>query len=122
MEHNIYKDIALRIAQLRTQKNLSQNQVAKYLGIAQTTYSSYENGHRKIPLEALNALAYFYEVSPTYLFRGTEDYLSEPKDYKKKILHYYSALNDLGRKKSVEYMEDLAHLKKYTSFPKKSPY
>ena len=52
---------------MREDADLSQKQIAAYLGIAQTVYSRYERGFQTIPLEHLIALADYYHVSLDYL-------------------------------------------------------
>ena len=54
MKQELYQEIGLRVAQLRNEHNLSQADIAKRFHIGQTTYSSYENGTRKIPLDLVN--------------------------------------------------------------------
>ena len=56
-----------RLRDMREDADLSQKQIAEYLGIAQTVYSRYERGYQTIPLELLMALADYYQVSLDYL-------------------------------------------------------
>ena len=56
-----------RIRDMREDSDLSQKQIAEYLGIAQTVYSRYERGYQTIPLEHLIALADYYHVSLDFL-------------------------------------------------------
>ena len=56
-----------RIHALREDTDTKQATLAKYLGVTQTTYSKYELGKIKIPIEALIKLADFYHVSLDYL-------------------------------------------------------
>ena len=56
-----------RMRHLREDHDLSQQQVAQYLGIAQTTYSQYELGKRSIPVEYLIELCKFYRVTSDYM-------------------------------------------------------
>ena len=111
----LYQKIGLRLAQLRLEHGYSQADIAKEFHIGQTTYSSYENGTRKIPLDLVDHLAYFYNVSLTYLFRGNEDSKEDAAQQKKRLLQYFSTLNAAGRAKSIEYVMDLSHLKKYSA-------
>lgn len=62
---------------LREDKDLSQAQVAVFLGIHQTTYSDYELGNINIPIETLKQLADFYHTSIDYLV----DYTNDPTPY-----------------------------------------
>ncbi len=56
-----------RIRDMREDFDLSQKQIAEYLGIAQTVYSRYERGFQTIPLEHLISLADYYQVSLDFL-------------------------------------------------------
>ena len=56
-----------RMRGLREDNDLSQREVAKMLGVAQTTYSQYELYKRPMPIEYLVALCKFYHVSADYM-------------------------------------------------------
>ncbi len=56
-----------RIGELRIDRDIKQIEVAKYLGVEQGTYSGYENGRIKIPVEKVVMLAKFYHVTTDYL-------------------------------------------------------
>lgn len=61
-----------RIRDLRTDRDLNQQQVADYLGMSQTGYSKYEVGTNDIPTPILIKLARFYNVSIDYLLGETD--------------------------------------------------
>lgn len=61
-----------RLKQLRTAKHLTQLDAAKHLGIAKTTYASYEQGRREPDNKMLAKLANFFDVSLDYLLGNTE--------------------------------------------------
>ena len=56
-----------RIKALREDKDLKQATVAKYLSIAQNTYSQYENGKREIPISILIKICRYFDVSSDYI-------------------------------------------------------
>ena len=56
-----------RIKELREDTDTPQKAVAAYLGIKQNTYSDYENGKIRMPLEVFFKLADYYKVSLDYL-------------------------------------------------------
>lgn len=56
-----------RIKELRNDHDLNQTQVARALHVAQTTYSDYEKGKVRIPVECLIQLARFYNVDMNYI-------------------------------------------------------
>lgn len=61
-----------RIRDMREDSDLSQKQIAAFLGIAQTVYSRYERGYQTIPLEHLIALADYYHVSLDFMTGRTQ--------------------------------------------------
>lgn len=61
-----------RIRDLREDHDLSQEQLAEYLHISQSTYSRYESGYLDIPSAVLIALSQFYKVSVDYLLGLTD--------------------------------------------------
>lgn len=56
-----------KITELRKNKGLTQNEMAKILGVARTTYSSYEQNRRVPDTEIQNKIADFYNVTLDYL-------------------------------------------------------
>lgn len=56
-----------RIKELRNDNDLNQTQVAQSIHVAQTTYSDYEKGKVRIPVEALIELARLYDVDMNYI-------------------------------------------------------
>ena len=55
-----------RIREIREDNSLSQQRVADLLHIGQRTYSDYESGKTRIPVDNLLILAKFYNVSMDY--------------------------------------------------------
>ena len=62
-----------RIRDLREDRDLTQTQVAKMLGMSQTGYSKYETGENDIPTPILIKLARFYDTSIDYLLSQTDE-------------------------------------------------
>ncbi len=56
-----------RIKGLREDNDLTQTQIAKIINVAQTTYSDYEKGKVRIPIDILIELAKFYNVDMNYI-------------------------------------------------------
>ena len=59
-----YREI---IRDIRTDRDMSQADVATVLGTTQQHYSKYENGENEMPIRVLIALADYYDVSVDYL-------------------------------------------------------
>ena len=62
-----------RLRDLREDKDLLQEDVAKILGISQTVYSRYERGFQTIPVVHLLKLADYYQVSTDYILGRTNN-------------------------------------------------
>ena len=56
-----------RIRALREDNDLKQYQIADLLHIGQKTYSDYELGRTRIPLESVIILAEYYDVDMNYI-------------------------------------------------------
>ena len=56
-----------RIRALREDNDLKQYQIAELLHIGQKTYSDYELGRTRIPLESVIILAEYYNVDMNYI-------------------------------------------------------
>lgn len=62
-----------RIRNLRIDKGLTQQEVAKILNVKQNTYSQYEIGVLNYPLDVIIQLAVFYKTSIDYLVGLTDN-------------------------------------------------
>lgn len=62
-----------RIKDLREDHDMSQQQVADYLGMKQPQYSRYERGLRDIPTDVLIRLAKLYQTSTDYILGLTNN-------------------------------------------------
>ena len=62
----------IQMKQIREDHDLSQKDVADYLGIARSTYASYEIGIRPVPAKYVSRLADFYKTSTDYLLGRTQ--------------------------------------------------
>jgi len=68
---------ALRLRQLRTDRNLSQQDVADYLGITRTAYNKYESGVIQ-PTRTVKKLAALYGVSTDFILSADTLELQSP--------------------------------------------
>ena len=56
-----------RIREIREDNFLTQQKIADFLHIGQRTYSDYESGKTRIPVDSLLKLPRFYNVSLDYI-------------------------------------------------------
>jgi len=68
-----------RIRDMMEDRDLSQEDIARYLNIRQNTYSRYETSERNIPLEIIGELADYYGTSVDYLMGRTDVKAPYPK-------------------------------------------
>ena len=62
-----------RLYDLRTDNDLTQEQVADYLTCNRQVYARYERGLREIPVSMVIKLAKFYNVSSDYILGLTDE-------------------------------------------------
>ena len=67
-----------RIRDLREDSDLTQSQIAEYLGTSQTMYARYERGANELPIRHLIALCKYYQVSADYILGFTNKKSSLP--------------------------------------------
>lgn len=61
-----------RLKDMREDHDMTQEQVAAFLGMKQSQYSRYERGVRDIPTDILIRLALLYNTSTDYLLGLTD--------------------------------------------------
>ncbi len=76
-------DYGLKLRELREMNGRSQLNMAKALGVARITYCHWEVQEKIVPLEKLNEICNFFNVSLDYVFNLTDTPLY--KDYKTDI-------------------------------------
>ena len=62
-DHDFYKELGERIAQLRKEHGLTQVQLAKLLGISQQLMTAHERGTRKVPVSMLPKLSKIFGMT-----------------------------------------------------------
>ena len=72
-------ELRLRLRELREERELSQAEMAKKLGVSQQTYSRYEFHTTEIPLKLLICLSEYYDTSTDYLLGITNQDKAYPK-------------------------------------------
>ena len=98
-----------RIKDLREDKDLTQDELSKMLNMHRTQYGRYENALSTIPLEFIEKLAEFYEVSIDYIAGLTNDKggLHKINNDEKKIIDVYNNLSEKSKGKLELFAEQL---------------
>lgn len=98
---------AERLKSLRkSKKNLTQQNMADILGVAKTTYASYEQGKRTPDTDIQNKIADYFEVSLDYL-HGRTDQLNEDSN----LLVSTHVDDDLTEKQKKEVQDFIKFIK-----------
>lgn len=61
-----------RLRDLREDRDLTQESIARLLGTSQTMYARYERGATELPIRHLVTLADFYKVTTDYILCRTD--------------------------------------------------
>ena len=69
-----------RIREIREDHALTQQKVADLLHIGQRTYSDYESGKTRIPIDNIMILAKFYDISIDYITGASNIQHPYPKE------------------------------------------
>lgn len=69
-----------RLRDVREDHDLTQTQIAEFLGMKQPQYNRYERGLRDVPTDVLIRLAQYYQTSVDYLLGLTNRSVPYPPD------------------------------------------
>ncbi len=113
-----------RLKSLREELNLKQEELANRLSVSASAIGMYERGSREPNNELTLRFANFFEVSTDYLL-GKSNIRNAEKELQKasnnsEILSYYNQLNNLGKEKAINNVEDLTKIPEYTQKRDKS--
>jgi len=87
----------IRLRELREDKRVTQNEVAKYLTISRSAYAHYESGDRQMNYEMLFLLADYYSVSIDYLLGRYEENPMPVNKKETRIIEVYRLLDERGK-------------------------
>lgn len=103
-------DVGLKMRERRKEVHMTLEQVAARAGVCRATISKYEKGQiTNIPLEKIEKIAKALRCDPSFLM-GWEEYPTNTT----KLMALYDRLNEEGKRKLLDYADDLVQSKKYT--------
>lgn len=88
-----------RLKQARTKKGVSQNELAKRIGVHVTNISRYERGENKPTSEVLSRLANALDTSVDFLMSGSLDDLANEGISDKELLSQFKRVEQLPKDK-----------------------
>ncbi|GFN30738.1 helix-turn-helix transcriptional regulator [Paenibacillus xylaniclasticus] len=97
-----------RLRELRLKRNLSQEEVARQIGITRSAYSHYEINNRQPVYDTLIKLSAYFEVSIDYIIGGeTGKADSSITQDTVEIFRILSSMDQDKRKQSITKMMDV---------------
>ena len=126
-EHEAYK----LLKKIRTEKGLSQNDLAKKVGLSQQAVALIESGRRKLELNMFISMLNSMNLTSTEMNAIMDALVSNESieetmqkiaddskielEYQKATLNaYFNRLNKTGKKEAVKRIGELTEIKKYT--------
>lgn len=88
----IYEEFGERLKVLRNERNMTQEELAKQIGISRTNIGQYETGVRKVPLNIILQFSEFFGVSVNDLLDINVDEESEVKP----VITKYEVATEIG--------------------------
>ena len=123
MKHETIPPITSRIYLLLERKKISQSELARTLGIRQSTVSGWKQKYNEPEAELLEPISKALNVSLEWLITGTETISDSTSDLladEQLLLHHYNHCNPEGKTKIMEQAEFFAS--KYPKQGKSSEY
>ncbi len=103
----------IKLYELRTEKGLSQRQIASQLHISQGTYNNWENGKTEPSISQLIELSNYFEVSIDYIVDNSDEtgiinYNKEITEYEKNILDNFNKLSPKLQNDILQLIRDIS--------------
>ncbi len=92
------------LKKLRTERNLTQEELGKYIGVSGQSINNWENDRRKYDLKAILKLSDFFNVTTDYLLGLSEDKkpIEDITERQKKAIRMTDQLTDEQFKSILE--------------------
>lgn len=112
--------ISENIKMIRERYNLSQKELAEIAGVSDKAVSTWENGSKKPRMGAIQKIADYCGLKKSniieddglnYMF--TAQTIPSVSASQKELDSYFNSLNDIGQRKALDYIADLADNPKY---------
>ncbi len=105
--------IARKITFYMNQKNVSQQELAKYMGVSQATVSNWCKGIKMPRMNKIDKLCLYFGIKRSDLMEDNS-HKSTP-DSTIKIMEIYNQLNALGKQEAEKRVQELTYIPKYTT-------
>lgn len=108
-----------RLREARLEKGLTQEQLAKEIGVAKSTLTGYEKGNREPDVFKIRRILEILDIDSDYLFGISRKKIQKANTetnqnpHTEKLLSDFYQLNETGQEKVLQYVEDLVCSKRY---------
>lgn len=110
------KELGARIKYFRNRDNLTQEELAKAVGVATITIRQYESGAREPNATMIEKISEALNIGTVFLL--PDDYDDIPQNNREsQLLSHFRNLNDNGQSVAVERVQELAQIPKYQKAP-----
>ncbi|HBV95549.1 MAG: hypothetical protein JL50_09670 [Peptococcaceae bacterium BICA1-7] len=109
------KNFPIRLKELRTEKDISQEELGLIMSLSKSTISLYESGKREPDYETLKKLADYFGCSTDYLLGKTniKDAVKQNSTVEEQILAMLGMDDDLTKEEKKILAEDIADYFEY---------
>lgn len=101
----------IRLLELRSERGLSQRDMARELNISQGTYNNWENEKTQPSIEQLIDIAKFFDVSVDYVIGNADDFgtvkQQQPKLKETKLVKLFNLLDERDKDVLILILETL---------------
>ncbi|MFS0722565.1 helix-turn-helix domain-containing protein [Paenibacillus sp. 1P07SE] len=96
-----------RLRELRLRKKLSQEEVARHIGITRSAYSHYEINNRQPVYDTLIKLSVFFQVSLDYIIGGEPSRDEQMNPDTLEVIRLFNTMSKDQRKQSISRMREM---------------
>lgn len=106
------KELGARIKYFRNRDNLTQEELAKAVGVATITIRQYESGAREPNTSMIEKISEVLNIGTVFLL--PDDYDDMPQNSREsQLLSHFRTLNDNGQTVAVQRVQELAQIPAY---------
>ncbi|WP_276882314.1 helix-turn-helix domain-containing protein [Anaerococcus tetradius] len=92
----------------------TQIELAKYIGVSNTTVNNYVKGYNTPRMDKIDKIAEFFNVDRSSLISNEQEHQSTITQNQETIIKTFNQLNNEGQQKAITYTQDLVDSGKYT--------
>lgn len=120
-EHDFNKLFASNLTEYLRKSDHTQADLAKYVGVSTASVSNWCKGIKLPRMDKVDKICSFFQIRRSDLMElPARNPAADPlpsatlRPDESALLDHYNLLNDVGKEKAQEYLEDLTENKKYT--------